>query len=576
MADTSRVSYHFGSFELLVGRHQLLRDGEAVPLGQRALDVLTALVERAGELVTKEELLEIAWPGLVVEENNLQVQVSSLRKILGNEAIATSAGRGYRFVLEVARRNATQAAATRKIDLIAVLPLENLNRLPSEEYFADGMTESLITSISKVSGLKVIARNSVMRFKGTGESLAGIGRVLGAGAIVEGSVLHSGGRLRISVRLVRVDTEECLWAEQYDRDLADVLALHDQVARAIARAIDYTLHPRPTGAARRVDDEIYLLDLRGRHARHQRTEAGFRAALKFFEETVARDPDYVPGYVGIAEALNMLANFGFVPPQQIRGRSQAAALRALELDETCAEAHRELAFTEWQFSFAWAKAIAGYERALELSPHSPSVTYWFGGALAVMGLFERAHRLLRRAQELDPLSLVLPSVQGLAHIYERKLDQSLPFFADVLRIDPDFHTALWYQGQALVELGRYEEGLRSLGRAYELGGRSSRMLGYLGYASARAGLSERARECLDELKARADQGQYVPPYFLALVHSGLHEQGAALDLLEEAYARRDTMLRDLKVDTPWDELRGLPRFTSLMEKLAYPNAAVAP
>ncbi|MBS1133402.1 MAG: tetratricopeptide repeat protein [Burkholderiaceae bacterium] len=192
MADTSRVSYHFGSFELLVERHQLLRDGEAVPLGQRALDVLTALVERAGELVTKEELLEIAWPGLVVEENNLQVQVSTLRKILGNEAIATSAGRGYRFVLEVARRNATQAAATRKIDLIAVLPLENLNRLPSEEYFADGMTESLITSISKVSGLKVIARNSVMRFRGAGESLAGIGRVLGAGAIVEGSVLHSG------------------------------------------------------------------------------------------------------------------------------------------------------------------------------------------------------------------------------------------------------------------------------------------------------------------------------------------------------------------------------------------------
>jgi DNA-binding winged helix-turn-helix (wHTH) protein len=196
MVHHSGVGYHFGSFELNSARRRLLGNGEAVALGQRALDVLTALVERAGELVTREELLELAWPGVVVEENNLQVQVSSLRKIHRNDAIATSAGRGYRIVLEVARRDAPRPAAARRIEVIAVLPLENLNRQPSEECFADGMTESLITSISKVSGLKVIARNSVMRLKGSGESPAGIGRVLGAGAIVEGSVLRSGVRFR--------------------------------------------------------------------------------------------------------------------------------------------------------------------------------------------------------------------------------------------------------------------------------------------------------------------------------------------------------------------------------------------
>ena len=262
------------------------------------------------------------------------------------------------------RTEQTPARATHSSDAIAVLPLENLSGDPAEEYFADGMTEALITDLAKIGGLKVISRGSVMGFKGTKQPLVEIARALGVDSIVEGSVLRARDRVRISARLVRATTDEYLWAERYDRELADVLALQDEVARAIAQAIDRTLHRRPVAVPRRVDPEVYLLDLRGRHLWHQRTEAGFRSALRLFEDAAACDPTYAPAYVGIAESLNMLANYGLVPPQQIRPRSLAAAQRALELDPDSAEAHRLLAFAHWQFAFEWKGAIAEYERAL--------------------------------------------------------------------------------------------------------------------------------------------------------------------------------------------------------------------
>jgi TolB-like protein/Flp pilus assembly protein TadD len=564
--------YRFGAFELRTSQRQLLKDGRPVVLGQRAFDVLLALVERGGQLVTKNELLDRVWPGLVVEENNLQVQISTLRKVLGTSAIATIASRGYRFTLDGATPGgaADAAEAVRASDAIAVLPLHNLSGQPAEEYFADGMTEALITDLTKIAGLRVISRGSVMGFKGTRQPLSEIGRALGVTALVEGSVLRAGDRVRISIRLVDVRTDEYVWAERYDRELADVLALQDELARAIARAIDQALHPRPRETPRRVDPEVYLLDLRGRHLLHQRTEAGFRAALRMFEDAVAQDPTYAPAYVGMAESLNMLANYGLVPPQQIRPRSLAAVRRALELDEGSADAHRVLAFVHWQFAFEWEKAIAEYERALEIAPNSSSATYWFGTCLAVIGHFDRAHQLLGRAQEMDPLSLLVPSVRGWARIFARQFEAALPILEEVLRIDPGYHVALWFKGEALVELQRHEEGVASLDRAYQLGGRTSRLLGYLGYAYGRAGQAERARECLAELESRERRQEYVAPYFPALVLSGLEDHAGALERLERAYAGGDTMLRDLKADPQWDRMRSMPRFEALMRKMAYP------
>ncbi len=242
-------------------------------------------------------------------------------------------------------RRVPPAPALPPVNALAVLPLENLSGKADEEFFADGMTEALITDLAKIGGCKVISRGSVMGFKGTKQPLSEIALALGVASIVEGSVLRAGDRVRISARLVRAATGESLWAERYDRELANVLTLQDEVARAIAHAIDQTLHGRAAiTPPRRIDPEVYLLDLRGRHAWHQRTETGFRSALQMFEDAAARDPTYAPAYVGIAESLNMLANYGFVSPRQIRPRSLAAARRALELEPDSADAHRLLAF----------------------------------------------------------------------------------------------------------------------------------------------------------------------------------------------------------------------------------------
>jgi len=454
---------------------------------------------------------------------------------------------------------------------IAVLPLKNISGRAEEEFFADGMTEALITDLAKVGGLKVISRGSVMGFKGTTEPLSEIGRALGVDSILEGSILRSGHRVRISARLVRVETDEYVWTERYDRELADVLSLQDEVARSVAQAIDQTLHKGHTMAPRRVDPEAYLLDPRGRHLWHQRTESSFRSALRRFEDAAARDPTYAPAYVGIAESLNMLANYGFMPPREIHPRSLAAVKRALELDPNSADAHRLLAFLHWQFDFDWDAGIAEYERSLDLDPHASATIYWFGVYLAVIGFFDRSDELLERAHEHDPLSLVVPSVQGWSRIFARRFAEALPFLEEVLRIDRDFHLALWFQGEALTELGRHEEGITSLRQAYQLGGQTSRLLGYLGNAYGRAGQLESARGCLDELAAREQRHDYVPPYFPALVLSGLGKHDRALDYLEQAYREGDTMLRDLKADPQWDSMRSLPRFQQLMAKMAYPE-----
>lgn len=465
-------------------------------------------------------------------------------------------------------------ATSKRISAIAVLPLSNLSHEPEEEYFADGMTDALITDLAKVGRLKVISRGSVMHYKGTTKPLSQIASELNVDAVVEGSVFRAGDRVRISAQLIRTATDEHMWAERYERKLEDILALQDQLARAIAREVDAVLQV-PYGAVRsvprKVDPEVYLLDLRGRHANEKRNESGFRTGVEVFQQAIDRDPTYAPAYAGLAESLSMLANYGIVAPPEVMPRILAAAQKALDLDESSADAHRVLAFVRWQFEFAWHEAMIEYERALELGPNSALTNYWFGIFLAVIGFFDRAHVLLKRAQKLDPLSLVIPAVQGWTYFFARRFEEAIPYYRKVLAVDSNHYLTLWFLGETLVELGNYDEGIAALDKALALSGRISRLLGYVGYAYGRAGRGDDARKMLAELEAR-ERSQYVPPYFPALVHCGLDETEQAIDRLEQAYDVRDTMIRDLKADPHWDRLRSETRFEVLMRKMAYPQS----
>lgn len=554
-------------FEMLAGQKPFA--------GSTTADMLSAILRDAPEnLATFRSDLPPALDRLIrrcLEKEPSRRQQSALDLRYALESVRDESATDRR--LTTAEQPGQESEGPVAIRAIAVLPLVSMAADASENYFADGMTDALITDLARAGGLKVISRTSVMQYRNTAKPLRDIGRELKVQAVVEGSVLRAGNRVRITAQLIETETDNHLWAQRYDRNLDDVLQLQDEVARDIVRHVGATIKSSSDGepARQKVDPEVYLLDLKGRHLWAQRTEQSFRGAVECFEQAIEQDPSYARAYVGLADALSGFANYGIVPPAEVRPRAQEAMHKALELDPNSAEAHRVQAFIDWQFDFDWLKAVDSYERALELDPNSGLTLYWFGVYLSVIGRFERSYRMLDRALELDPLSLLVLAVQGWVRYFARRYEASLPFYEKVLDLEPDFHLALWFQGQSLTELERYDEAIASFEKALELSGHTSRMLGYLGYTYGRAGRTADARSNLEQLQERKEHG-YVPAYFTALIHAGLGEVDQALTELERAYEERDSMIRDLRIDSQWDRMRSEPRFIALMEKMAYPRS----
>lgn len=594
----TQVLYRFAEFELCRERYELRRAGRPVPAEPRVLEVLAYLLQHRDRVVPKQELLDALWQQEFVTDAALTRAVREVRRALGDTGaesrwIKTVYGRGFRWNGEVEEvpaepvpepppaphppapstplaRPAGAPSPPRRISSLAVLPLENLSGDPAQEYFADGITDALIHEFARIGALKVISRTSAMQYKRARKPLPEIGRELGVEAVVDGSVLRSGDRVRVHAQLLLAASDEHLWAGRYDRRLEDVLELHSELARAIVEEVNVKLTPQERARIVRprpqVDPEVYLLELEGRHIWARRTEQAFREALDKFEQAIARDPLYAPAWVGVADCHNMLGNYGILPPREVHEPARAAARRALDLDPGSAEAHRALALMHWNFEFAWQAAESEYRLAAELDPNSSLVHYWHGVCLGIQGRFEESFRELDRARELDPLALHVACVTGWMHYHSRRYAEALPWYEQVLAADGQYLMGQWLLGEALVELGDTEQGVAALERALALSGRAARFLGYLGYAYARAGRREEARRMLDELAARRDE-RYVPPYFPALVHAGLGEVEAALDTLERAWDERDTMLRDLKVDPPWTVLHGEPRYEALLGRL---------
>jgi tetratricopeptide (TPR) repeat protein len=302
---------------------------------------------------------------------------------------------------------------------------------------------------------------------------------------------------------------------------------------------------------------------RGRREWNRRSETSLRAALASFHEAIDRDPLHAPAWIGVADALNMLSNYGFVPPADSHQRVEAAVGKAIELAGESSEALRALALAAWQFDFDWARAESLYRRALELEPGSAITHYWFGAALCVSGRFGEGLAHIERAEALDPLPLIVPAGRGWFTLFSGRAEEGHAILRRVLAVDAGLHPAWWFDGQALDALGRYDEAVAAFERAIELGGRTSRMLGYLGHSLGLGGRRAEAEALLDELDERKADLQYVPPYFEALVLLGLGERDGALSRLEAALQEGDTMLRDLGGDPPWWVLRSEPRYLAL-------------
>jgi TolB-like protein/Tfp pilus assembly protein PilF len=455
-----------------------------------------------------------------------------------------------------------------KITSLAVLPLDNLSGDPAQQYFADGMTEEVIGRLSMIRGLRVISRTSVMRFKDIHMSAPEIAKALHVDALVEGSVIRDGSRVRVHAQLIRGATDEHFWSETYDREMRDALALESEVAQSIARRVEVTVtgdERERLSAVRSVSPEVYESYLKGVFARGE-GKAGIAESIGYFEDAIRRDPTYAPAYVGLANAYRSFGTvfMGGGPPEQTRAKVISAARKALELDPQLAEAHNILAAMEraqWQ----WAEAEAEYTRALELSPNDAGAHIEYADWLMCQGRMEEAVAWDTRAREHDPLAVPGGRIAWVL-FHARRYDEAIQELHSVLAVQPDDARALENLGFTLIAKGQPEEAIPPLEKALAITHRTPAIIGVLIRAYAHAGRRADALKLLAELKKRNQSG-YVPTAAFVDAYLGLDDREQAFAWLERAYQEHSYMLQLVKVHPYFDPLRGDPRFADLVRRV---------
>jgi TolB-like protein/DNA-binding winged helix-turn-helix (wHTH) protein/Tfp pilus assembly protein PilF len=610
-----KPNYQFGPYVVDARACELRKHGYRIKLQERPFQLLLALVERPGELITREELRQRLWPdGTFVDfDHNISSAVNKLRAALNDSArhphyIETAGRRGYRFLYPVtpvkppsvskipvppesslkARRQIVTVAllgllfigfgvlflvrrylAPNKgqIRSIAVLPLKNLSSDPEQEYFSEGLTDELITRLASLQGLRVISSTSTMQYKNSNKPLLIIAKELNVDAVVEGSILRGGGRVRITAQLIEASTDRHIWAESYDRDQRDILTLQNEVTREIAEKIKLNLDPVARGrlsVAHQVDPIAHEEYLRGRHAWSKRTAAGFREAISHFEAAIAHDPAYARAYAGLADCYGLMSGYTLEPQSEYIPKARAAALKALELDPNLAEAHTSLALIAQNYDWDWQTAEREYRRAIELDPNYATAHHWFGECLAFLGRFQEAESEMERARQLDPLSLIIEADHGAILYYARQYDRAIEQFRAVQARDPYFPRAHMIE-MAYVQKSMFKEALADA-VVNEKTGYSPWTSGVLAIIYGRAGRSADAHREIEKVK-RLRRQRNIDPAPLVYAAVGMEDKDAAFSALEQAYLWHSTVLSNLKVDPLYDPLRGDPRFQDLMHRI---------
>ncbi|MGH9776881.1 MAG: winged helix-turn-helix domain-containing tetratricopeptide repeat protein [Candidatus Acidiferrales bacterium] len=626
MEPSSRV--RFGDFEANLRSGELRHHGLKVKLGDQSFQILALLLKDPGEVVTREQLQQKLWTEdtFVDFEAGLNSAIKRLRDALGDSAdeprfIETLPRRGYRFLLPVQvdgrpgpaelaaapaplpraawKKPAAAAAAVvilvvaaalglnlgglrdrlfghaPEIHSLAVLPLENLSGDPEQEYFADGMTEALITNLGKTGELRVISRTSAMQYKGTRKTLPEIARELNVDAVVEGSVLRSGDRVRITAQLVEARSDRHLWAETYEREMRDVLTLQDQVAQAIAAQIraKVTQPQMQRSRVRNVNPEAYEYYLKGRYNYAERSsKEGHNAAIRYFELAIEKDPGYAAAYAGMAHGY-MSASFGGqdLPPREAWPKAAAAAKKALELDDQLGEAHIAMAVVHFRFDWNWPEAEREYRRGLELSPNDAFGHTSYAWFLGIMGRPDEAIAQLARARELDPFSVRVSNALAWVYAWSRRWDEAIAESGRTLQLDPNHiaaHNVLVWSYEAK---GMYEEAVNEELKVHSLTGRSPEQIESLRRAFAASGIRGFWEKSLEWEKRERNRPRY---FVLARLCVRLGRIDEAFHWLEKAYEARYPNMPNIKVAAAWlDPVRSDPRYADLLRRLNLPVSA---
>jgi TolB-like protein/DNA-binding SARP family transcriptional activator len=467
-----------------------------------------------------------------------------------------------------------QGQSTKK--RIAVLPFANISPDPNDEYFADGLTEELISAVSKIRGLRTISRSSAMRFKSTDKSVTEIAAELQVGAVIEGSVRKSGSQIRISVQLVDVRSDELLWSQDYNRKLEDIFAIQSDIASKVAQALQVhvqtqereRIEKRATGSI-----ESYNLYMKGLHDRGKETEDGYRSAVRYFEQALKEDPEFALAYAGLAECYDLMGDEGYLPPKESFLKAEKFARKALDLDDSLAEAHATLGAVMQTYYYDQAAAEQEFRSAIELNPNYGKVCNSYGVHLACMGRLDEAIIEIVRAQELSPLALDINSCAAVTYNCANQFDKSVEACERMFRIDENYLSAYRNLAEAYYEKSRYEDAIQVLQKAILLSKGAAILKAHLGFAYARSGRSEEARALLRELEDESNR-KYVAPIAFALVHCGLNEKTKAIEWLQKACeARTGSAVLSIKVRPMWASLRSEPAFSQLLERMGLSPSA---
>jgi len=454
---------------------------------------------------------------------------------------------------------------------LAVLPLESLSGDASQNYFADGMTDELITDLAQISALRVISRTSVMAYKGARKPLPQIARELNVDAMVEGTVLRSGDQVRITAQLIEASTDKHLWSQSYEGELRDTLALQNRVAGAIADQIRISLTPQEQTAlknAKVVNPEAYESYLKGRYFWNKRTADGFKVALAYFNQAIEEDPKYAQAYSGLADTYVLLGDweYGVMAPKEAYPKAKAAATRALELDNTLSDAHTSLA-SLGMFDWDWQSAGKEFRRAIELNPGYATAHQWYAWHLNLLGRQREAIAEIRKAESLDPLSLIISADTADLLFVARRYDESIQQSRKTLEMDPNFAIAHFELSQTYLQKRMYSEAIAELQRAIELSGGSTTFTSNLAYAYAVSERRNQAVKILNDLTSRSNGSSDAAE--IALIHAGLGEKDQAMAWLEKAFSER--FIPSILLRPGFDPLRSDPRFQNLVHRIGLPG-----
>lgn len=566
----------FGIFEADLASRELRKNGAKIRLQDQPFQVLAVLLEKPGGVVTRDELRQQIWPSdtFIDFDKGLNVAINKIREALGDSAenprfVETLPRRGYRFLAPLDGTHEDPPKRGAPIDSIAVLPLANSSPDLDTECIAVGIPGNIIHRLSQVPGLRVTSWNSVSSYKHHETDPKAIGRSFNVRALLFGRIWVRANKLRLHVDLVDTTNGEELWGEQYDRDLAEIFSVQDEIAREVSQKLRLKLTgDQSARLGRHYTDNIeaYQLYVRGRHSIEQRSMEGFKKGSEYLNGAIEKDPNYALAYAELSQCLHMPAYYGVVSPQEAYPRAKAVALRALEMDETLAEAHDTLATVLQNFLWDWESAGKEYKRAIELNPSYPIARLHYAMHLALMGRFEEAILEATEGQRRDPMSGVMNAALAFVLVNAGRYDWCIEQSLTTIDIDPALTFTYVSLAMAYERKGMFREAIVTNEKGLALGGSTAFHQSAIGHAYGSSGDHVRAREILLELQQKSEHG-YIPFWSQAIVYDGLGENELAIGLLQQALKRREAMLVSLKVWPLLENSRVDPRFQEIERRV---------